>query len=55
MHEDLEGELGPLVSARGRGFDGAHVIAHAGQPRKPAVEVQRLGELVDTLPVRPAR
>src|SRR5450755_1063387 len=48
VHENLEGQPGPLVSVSGCGGDGAHVAAHAGQPFKPAVDVQRQGELIDT-------
>ena len=38
VHENVEGEPGPLVAVSGRGDDGAHVVAHAGQPLQPAVE-----------------
>src|ERR1017187_8522513 len=50
IHENVEGEPGPLVSVSGGLCDGAHIVAHAGQPLKPAVDVQCLGDLVDIHP-----
>src|ERR1019366_2120559 len=50
VNENVEGEPGPLVSVSGGLCDGAHIVAHAGQPLKPAVDVQCLGDLVDIHP-----
>ena len=50
VHEDVEGEPGPLVSARGRGLDGPHVVADTGQPQQAALRVQHLGKLRGGLP-----
>jgi hypothetical protein len=50
VHENLKGEPGALVALSGRGDDSAHIVAHAGQPLKPAVDIQRLGQLVDVQP-----
>ena len=55
VHEDLEGELSPLISPRGRGLDGPHVVAHTGQPQQAALRVQHLGKLRAVCPFWLAR
>jgi GAF domain-containing protein/two-component sensor histidine kinase len=47
VHEDLQGQPRPLVPVRRRGLDAAHIVTRARQPQKPAVVVQRPGQLLD--------
>ena len=56
VHENIERELGPLISGRGRGLDGTHVVADTGQRLQAALRVQDVGKLLGGLPsTRPAR
>src|SRR5580704_11600649 len=47
VYEDLQGEQRAFVALRRRLDDRPHVVTHARQALKPAVRVQRVGEVAD--------